>query len=142
MKNSDFILINKQVLPDHFAKVLAVKDLIGNGENVTTACKKVGLSRSAYYKYKDDVFPASSVDRRFIIIVKLAYSSDVLITFLNFLSTFSVKIYALNQEIPVNNVLFLNLTLAITDQTTTPFDLIDSIAKLNYVKNVKLLGIE
>lgn len=142
MKSSDYILINKKVLPDHFTKVLAVKELVSKGENTSTACKKVGLSRSAYYKYKDDVFPANKVDRRLVVVVKLSYSPRVLIELLDELSKINIKIFALNQEIPVNNVLFVTMTLALSEQVKTSRDLIEYLSKLEYVNRAKLLGIE
>ena len=54
----DYLIVHKDVLPDVFEKVVQVKKMMEQGEEiqVSDAVKKVGLSRSTYYKYKDDVF--------------------------------------------------------------------------------------
>ena len=54
-----FLVVNTEVLPDIFVKVIKTKDLLRTGEakNIQQAVKQVGLSRSAFYKYKDAVFP-------------------------------------------------------------------------------------
>ncbi|MDE7122160.1 MAG: ACT domain-containing protein, partial [Oscillospiraceae bacterium] len=52
------IVVDASVLPDVISKVLQVKKLIANKEEKSSAsaCKRIGISRSAYYKYKDCVF--------------------------------------------------------------------------------------
>ena len=53
-----FLLINSKILPDVYTRVLEAKKLIFDGvvKNATEAAKLAGVSRSAFYKYKDSVF--------------------------------------------------------------------------------------
>ena len=55
---SEFYIVNKRILPDYFEKVIEARELIrsGRARDVSQAVKMVGISRSTYYKYKDDVF--------------------------------------------------------------------------------------
>lgn len=57
MKNLErrFLLVDVSVLPEVFLKVLKAKELLaaGSAKNVSAATKMAGLSRSAFYKYKD-----------------------------------------------------------------------------------------
>ena len=55
---SKLIVVNSDVLPDVFIKVIEVKKLLARGEEKSSAaaCKRVGISRSAFYKYRDCVF--------------------------------------------------------------------------------------
>ena len=57
-KKSQLIVADARILPDVFTKVLEVKKLMAQkGEkSFASACKRIGISRSAYYKYKDCVF--------------------------------------------------------------------------------------
>ena len=58
MANQQYLLVNAQVLPSTFTKVVEVKNLLSKGNcTVNEAVKQVGISRSAYYKYKDYVVP-------------------------------------------------------------------------------------
>ena len=52
------VIVSSEVLPDIVLKVLAAKRMRARGEVSTSseACRKVGNTRSAYYKYKDSVF--------------------------------------------------------------------------------------
>lgn len=55
-----FLLVDASVLPDVFIKVLKAKELLASGavRNISSAVRQAGLSRSAFYKYKDCVFDA------------------------------------------------------------------------------------
>ena len=55
----EYYLVDKKVLPEVFIKVMEVKQRLNTGESssVNEAVRKTGLSRSAYYKYKDSVLP-------------------------------------------------------------------------------------
>ena len=69
---NDFIVIHKKVLPEYFEKVLDIKELINQGENVSDACKKVGLARSTFYKYKDFVsMPEKNIEKKILLSLKL-----------------------------------------------------------------------
>ena len=59
MKDSNFLIINKKILPDIFEKVVEAKELLKRGKvkSITEAVKEVGISRSAFYKYRDYVHP-------------------------------------------------------------------------------------
>jgi chorismate mutase len=68
---SDYIVIHKKVLPDYFEKVLEIKELINKGENISDACKQVGLARSTFYKYKDFVsMPEKKVEKKIVLSLK------------------------------------------------------------------------
>ena len=57
-----YLLVETQALPEVFERVMQAKELLNTGEakNSTAAAKRVGLSRSAFYKYKDKVFKGAS----------------------------------------------------------------------------------
>ena len=57
-KVEKLVIVSSEVLPDIVLKVLDAKRMRARGEALTSseACRKVGISRSAYYKYKDSVF--------------------------------------------------------------------------------------
>ena len=66
---SDFLIVHKKVLPENFTAVIEVRDLIQNSNlSVSEACKKVGISRCTFYKYKDYVFtPQQELGKKAII---------------------------------------------------------------------------
>ncbi len=63
MGEDRFYIVNERSLPEIFKKVIEVKENIelGNAKDISEAIKLVGISRSTYYKYKDDVFPMDKI---------------------------------------------------------------------------------
>ena len=59
MSKTSLMLIDSKVLPEVFSKVLHAKKLLADGEckDISEAVKKAEISRSAFYKYRDYVFP-------------------------------------------------------------------------------------
>ncbi len=62
MPDRRFLLVDADVLPEVFVKVLHAKELLASGavNNISTAARQAGISRSAFYKYKDTVFDAEA----------------------------------------------------------------------------------
>ena len=59
-----FYIVDSDALPEVFKKVIETKELIENGtaKNTSEAISISGISRSAFYKYKDSVFKATESD--------------------------------------------------------------------------------
>ena len=54
MKNNEYLIVHKSILPEYFDQVIAARELIVERDySVTEACKLNNISRSTYYKYKD-----------------------------------------------------------------------------------------
>ena len=75
---SQLIVADSKILPDVFTKVLEVKKLMAQkGEkSFASACKRIGISRSAYYKYKDSVFSYEELFNRKIVNIYLLLSDS------------------------------------------------------------------
>lgn len=59
-ENSAFLLVNQEVLPQVFTKVIQAKEYLRTAQassRTTEAAKMAGISRSVFYKYKDAVYP-------------------------------------------------------------------------------------
>ena len=59
MQNTRMLLVDSQALPDVFRKVVEAKQYLLSGEasNTSEAARKAGISRSAFYKYKEVAEP-------------------------------------------------------------------------------------
>lgn len=66
-----FYLVREDVLTESMLKTIEVKKLLASGEasTIQEATKNIGLSRSAFYKYRDTVFPFESVARERILTI-------------------------------------------------------------------------
>ncbi|MBQ9894206.1 MAG: ACT domain-containing protein [Ruminococcus sp.] len=145
-RKSQLIVADANVLPDVFSKVLEVKKLIAQkGEkSFASACKRVGISRSAYYKYKDSVFPYEELFTRKIVNLYLLLSDSpgVLSSALVFLHNLNANILTVNQSIPIDGAAAVNISLRLTDDSDDELDSLNLISELEGVLEVKILSAE
>ena len=145
-KRSQLIVVDAMILPDVFTKVLEVKKLMAQkGEkSFASACKRVGISRSAYYKYKDSVFSYEELFNRRIVNLYLLLSDSpgVLSSVLVFLHELSANILTVNQSIPVDGAAAVNISLRMTGESPDEITALNSITELDGVLEAKVLSAE
>ena len=145
-KRSQLIVVDAMILPDVFTKVLEVKKLMAQkGEkSFATACKRVGISRSAYYKYKDSVFSYEELFNRRIVNLYLLLSDSpgVLSSVLVFLHGLDANILTVNQSIPVDGAATVNISLRMADASPDELTALNSITELDGVLEAKVLSAE
>jgi len=99
-----FLLVEAGVLPQVFLRVVEAKELLASGgaKNISEAAKQVGLSRSAFYKYKDSIFDAQ--DGRDVLTVNatLRDETGALQNLLAGISAAGASIVTINQATPEN----------------------------------------
>ncbi|MDD6279834.1 MAG: ACT domain-containing protein [Ruminococcus sp.] len=146
MKNSQLIVADSKILPDVFTKVLEVKKLMAQkGEkSFASACKRIGISRSAYYKYKDCVFSYEELFTRKIVNIYLLLSDrpGVLSSVLVYLHSLKANILTVNQSIPVDGAAAVNISLRLTENSENELSDLNSISMLDGVSEVKILSAE
>ena len=106
MAERRFLLVDTEVLPDVFVKVLEAKELLASGavSNISLAARKAGISRSAFYKYKDYVFDAETGRETITVIATLLDKTGALQGLLSGISSAgsSVRLISLNCPISVS----------------------------------------
>ena len=141
-KQSNFYLVREEILPEAIKKTKVVKEILKRGElkTVNEAVEKVGLSRSAYYKYKDYVFPFYEASKEKIITLSLLleHKPGVLSRVLNTIAGDSGSIMTINQGIPLQGV--ANTTISIETKFLT-IDLEALLDKLRLIEGVKRLEV-
>lgn len=104
-QSGEWILVRADVLPEVYRKVLEVSDALRTGRfaSVSEAVRAVGISRSAYYKYKDAVAPHlnSKTDAVFMTVdLVLQDSPGVLSGLLSAFARVGANIVTVNQRSP------------------------------------------
>lgn len=142
--NSEFLLVNKKILPSYYELVIACRELIdGDKMSVSDACKKMNISRSTYYKYKDYIFYAKqSRGQMAIISMRVCNKKGILSQALNLIFSYHGDIITINQDMPIKNIAYINIGLNIDDLSVSISDLLLQIKKIEGVKLVELLAIE
>lgn len=140
MEKVNYYLVNASILPPVYAKVIEAKSYLASGEASSTsqAVKMAGISRSAYYKYKDSIFEYStdSNDETLTINAKLKDNAGVLSALMNELYKAGANILSVSQSVPVNSVADVSVTVRATDMTVTAQVLIENIKSIKGVNSV------
>ena len=138
----EFLIIDKSILPEHFGMVIEIKELINEGMKISEACKKVGLSRSTFYKYKDFVFLTSGLtSKKANILVKMKEKGS-LIELLSLLEELNVSTLNIHKESLVNGIQELFLTVSSDNIIIDYNNVVKDIRRLKNVKEVLLLASE
>lgn len=141
-----FYLVDFQILPTAIKKTIQVKEMLKNGEadTINAAVMKAGISRSAYYKYKDHVAPASEDSARDVMTLFLVMQNDPGINSKLFrrLGKENVEIITLNKGIPVKKLTTMTLSVRISEMQISARELIESIEQIKGIKKVYVAGEE
>jgi chorismate mutase len=138
----EFLIIDKSILPEHFGMIIEIKELINNGYKISDACKKVGLSRSTFYKYKDYVFLTNGLNsKKANILVKMKEKGS-LIELLTLLEELNIKVLNIHKETLVNGIQEVFLTLSTNNIIMDYNDVIKDVRRIKDIKEVLLLGSE
>ena len=146
MRDSDhkFYLVREDVLPEAMQKTLDAKELIqrGKADSVWEAVKKVDLSRSAFYKYRDTVFPFHTVVKEKIITLffHLEDRSGTLSKLLSIVAESGCNVLTIHQTIPIQGRANVTLSLNVSSMTMEIDGLLSSLKKLEFVDKVEVLG--
>ncbi|MBR2044272.1 MAG: ACT domain-containing protein [Clostridia bacterium] len=143
MKEYDTLLVKASALPEVFSRVLYAKELIENGTagNVSEAVKIAGISRSAFYKYKDKVFPyhKQNNENTLNISADLSDRAGVFSALTARLFEKGVNILTINQNHPVDGIAAVTLSVR-TDNITIPIEeLMTLLRKIDGVISVKII---
>lgn len=142
MGKVNYLLVDADILPQVYIKVIKAKNLYASGEasSATQAAKMAGISRSAYYKYKDKIFEYSkqSGDTA-TVYAKLKDNAGVLSSVMNHIYKSGANVLSVNQSIPVNSVADVSITVSISQMNTKTEDLLDKIKATAGVISAELI---
>ena len=139
-----FYLVREDVLTESMLKMLEAKRLLASGEvrTIQEATKRVGLSRSAYYKYKDTVFPFESIARERIltIFIQLEDRKGSLAAILRIISEAKCNVLTIHQTIPVQGRANITLSLDVTEMPIKMEEFMQKLKTPNFIDSVHLIS--
>lgn len=139
-----FYLIHRDILPEAIYKTVEAKRLVETGavKTVNEAVQKVGLSRSAYYKYKDKIFPFNQITNQQIITISLIleHRPGVLSNVLNFVADKQGNILTINQSIPLQGIANVVYSIDTTKLNISTTAFIEELQKVDGVRKVVVVG--
>ncbi|WP_449620031.1 ACT domain-containing protein [Robertmurraya sp. Marseille-Q9965] len=139
-----FYLVREDVLPEAMKKTLEAKEMLERKkvESVWDAVQQVDLSRSAFYKYRDTVFPFHTIVKEKLITLffHLEDRSGTLSQLLGVVASAGCNVLTIHQTIPLQGRAQVTLSLNITGMGIEINELLSNLRKLEFVENVEVLG--
>lgn len=141
--NNEFLLINRNVAPSVFNDVIAVKQILlsNKAKSVSDAVKQVGISRSAYYKYKDSVFVYNGNDEKNIVTIYavLKDTAGAFSQIASLLYKIGANILTLNQSLPIDGTASVNITFRTDSVNIDTEKILHQIKKLPITISAKIV---
>ena len=144
MFNDEYYIVYKSILPEYFESVIEAKSMVEDEkQSVSSACKKYGISRSTYYKYKDKIFTASkSYGKKCIYGIRARDKKGVYNAILSELYESGANIISINSTLPVKGVAFMTITVDISDANLDTAHILAKLKLVDHVKSAYIIAIE
>lgn len=143
---SKYFVVKQKAVPEVLLKVVEAKKLLESERAITVqeATDKVGISRSSFYKYKDDIFPFydNTKGKTITLVVQMDDEQGLLSDLLHVVAVYWANILTIHQSIPVNGVATLTLSVEIRENTGNVSGMIEELENLNGIHYVKILARE
>lgn len=142
--NQKYFLVREDVLTDAMQKTLQAKQLLQSGKvaSIWDAVKEVDLSRSAYYKYRDAVFPFHSIvkERILTVFIQLLDQKGALAMLLEMVSEAKCNVLTIHQTIPIQGRANVTLSLDVTSMTVSLDEWIQNMKQLPFVEAADVIS--
>lgn len=145
-KKSEYYVVKQKAVPEVLLKVVEAKKLLESGKAATIqeAVEKVDISRSSFYKYKDDIFPFHDNTQGTTITLSLSIDDEpgLLSDLLKVIADFGANILTIHQSIPINGVASLSISVQVLSTTSDVSRMLEAMEEEKGVRNVKILARE
>ena len=146
MEDEKYYVIKKKAVPEVLLKVLEVQKLLDTRQAVSVmeAAENVGISRSSYYKYKDDIFPfyAKEKGKNITFVIEIKDQPGVMVSILEVFARYHANILTIHQSVPINGVATLTLSVDILPGEGDAEAMVETIEQSTGIHYLKILGRE
>ena len=141
-----YYVVKERAVPEVLLKVVEAKKLLDSGkaETVQEAAEQTGISRSSFYKYKDDIFPfhEEAEGKTITFIIQMDDEPGLLSDVLQTIARFHGNILTIHQSIPINGVATLSLSVQILKSKGDAEAMVEVIEQKQGIHYLKILGRE
>ena len=139
-------MVKQKAVPEVLLKVVEAKKLLESERVITVqeATDRVGISRSSFYKYKDDIFPFydNAKGKTITLVMQMDDEPGLLSDLLHVVAVYRANILTIHQSNPVNGVATLTLSVEVLETTGNVSKMVEDMEEKNGVHYVKILARE
>lgn len=145
-EKTKYFVLKLKAVPEVLLKVVEAKRLLDSGKAVSVqeAAENVGISRSSFYKYKDDIFPFhdNAKGKTITMVIQLDDEPGLLSVVLRIVADYHANILTIHQSIPVNGIASLTLSVDVLNETGDISQMVDTIEQQQGIHYLKILARE
>ena len=145
-EKTKYFVLKQKAVPEVLLKVVEAKRLLDSGKAVSVqeAAENVGISRSSFYKYKDDIFPFhdNAKGKTTTMVIQLDDEPGLLSVVLRIVADYHANILTIHQSIPVNGIASLTLSVDVLNETGDISQMVDTIEQQQGIHYLKILARE
>ena len=145
-ETTKYYVVKEKAVPEVLLKVVEAKRLMETRKAITIqeAVDKVGISRSSFYKYKDDIFPFhdNAEGKTITFTCEMEDEPGILSDVLKIIAECGANILTIHQSIPINNMATLSISLQILRSTGDLSGMVERIEARCGVRSVKIIARE
>jgi chorismate mutase len=139
-----YFIVEASAMPEIYRKVAQAKNLLETGEETTVnaAARAVGISRSAFYKYKDSVRPFHDMLHGRIVTMQLLLRDEpgALSGVLNVLAGTGINVLTINQNLPVHGCAVVTVTAETSQLSLTMEEILRAAGEAQGVLKCEILA--
>ena len=144
--DNQYYVVRNKAVPEVLLKVVEAKRLLDSEKAITVqeATERVGISRSSFYKYKDDIFPFhdNARGKTITFVLQMDDKPGLLSAVLKTIAEYNGNILTIHQTIPINGVASLTLSVDVLPTTGDTSSMLETIEKLEGIHYLKILARE
>ena len=145
-EKSKYFVVKQKAVPEVLLKVVEAKKLLESERVITVkeATDRVGISRSSFYKYKDDIFTFydNAKGKTITLVMQMDDEPGLLSDLLHIVAVYHANILTIHQSIPVNGVATLTLSVEVLESTGNVSRMVEDMEEKHGVHYVKILARE
>lgn len=145
-ETAKYFVVRQKAVPEVLLKVIEAKRLLESEKVLTIqeAVDAVGISRSSFYKYKDDIFQFhdNSQGTTFTLTFQMDDEPGLLSDVLKIIAEYHANILTIHQSIPINGIASLSLSVQVLQTTGDVSKMIEQMENQKGVHHVKILAKE
>lgn len=139
-----YYVVREDMLPEAIVKTIQVKEMLRRGDAATVheATERVGLSRSAFYKYKDGVYAQDQLKRETIVTISmdLDHRAGVLSKVLGLVAGSEGNVLTIHQTIPLQGLANVVISVDTSLMGGTLSEFTDALRRQDGVRRASIIG--
>lgn len=145
-EKTNYFVLKEKAVPEVLLKVVEAKRLFESGKvaSVQDATDAVGISRSSFYKYKDDIFPFydNEKGKTITLVIQLDDEPGGLSNILRAIDRYKCNILTIHQSVPINGIASLTLSIDVFHTVDKVDDMVAEIEAVEGVHYAKIIARE